>query len=489
MKSKHLSALVLAAVIIISAFVSCGEAASNAPAETTAGTAAAETAEDTSAVIPETEPRYQQPETSDLEGFVMNVATSSWINCDEMFFPESLNGDIVNDLLYNSIITVEENNNADVNLVLLPDFGSVTSAVKKAATAGSNDYQLSYNHDNQTVANALKGCFIDLNSVGFDFDAPWWTDTRESFTVDGKMMFASNYLTYSGIYLGFVIAYNKILTENMGIEVPYQSIFDGRWYMSDFISLIKDTNTDLNGDGAIKPSDDLFGFTTTDLGLVNVQVSLGATILSKDGDGMLQYTPDVDRIVNMLDKFEKLMENGFRADDGISYGATYFMKDRVLFDYVQIRVIAEELRNTDMSFGFIPCPKLDESQEKYVSGAFDVFWAIPVPAYDDADKIRILLENISYNSFYDVVPAVYETTLKVKFSESEQDAQTFEIIRDSMFVDSGYAFNEQSSGSLGKMVRLLSNTDSASAASFCEKYHDKAVAAIEKINGTYENLG
>ena len=77
----------------------------------------------------------------------------------------------------------------------------------------------------------------------------------------------------------------------------------------------------------------------------------------------------------------------------------------------------------------------------------------------------------------------------MKFSESEQDAQTFEIIRDSMFVDSGYAFNEQSSASIGKMVRLLSNTDSTSAASFCEKYHDKAVAAIEKINGTYENLG
>lgn len=44
-------------------------------------------------------------------------------------------------------------------------------------------------------------------------------------------------------------------------------------------------NRDLDGDGKIKLGVDQYGFMASTLGLVNFQVSLGASVLGKDEEG------------------------------------------------------------------------------------------------------------------------------------------------------------------------------------------------------------
>lgn len=119
-----------------------------------------------------------------------------------------------------------EDFNCSLELVLLDDFPNITVAVEKAVQGGEDAYDLSYNNDNQTVANALKGYFLDIRSCPeFNFDAPWWTKTADSFTVNNHMYFASNYLTYSPLYLAMILCYNKDLAKDYNIEIPYEEIF------------------------------------------------------------------------------------------------------------------------------------------------------------------------------------------------------------------------------------------------------------------------
>ena len=54
--------------------------------------------------------------------------------------------------------------------------------------SGMDEYDMSCNHDNQTVSNAMNGYFLNIRvSDIFNFDAPWRTRTAEDFTVGGRI--------------------------------------------------------------------------------------------------------------------------------------------------------------------------------------------------------------------------------------------------------------------------------------------------------------
>lgn len=138
-------------------------------------------------------------------------------------------------------------------------------------------------------------------------------------------------------------------------------------------------------------------------------------------------------------------------------------------------------------YGTIPPPKLDETQKDYISGSFDIYWAIPKTAHKNLDTIATVIEGMAHNCFYDVLPAAYETTLQVRFSDSPNDARAFEIIRDSMCVDIGYAFNEKISG-LNVLVRALSNMTSGTMASTITKNQKLIVKQLDKMNNTFREM-
>ena len=117
----------------------------------------------------------------------------------------------------------------------------------------------------------------------------------------------------------------------------------------------------------------------------------------------------------------------------------------------------------------------------------DVYWAIPTTVADDVDAIATILEAKAQRCFYEVLPVSFETALQTKFSDAPEDSKTYEIIRDTMIVDAGYAYNEQSSG-IANLIRILSNTDSGTLSSFVEKNIKNAESSIETINDSYREM-
>ncbi|MBE6725189.1 MAG: hypothetical protein E7576_08380 [Ruminococcaceae bacterium] len=445
-------------------------------------------ADDPSAVetAPETEARVDGPEKTDLGGYELKIVTSTWFNNDGIIHPEELTGEVINDAVYNANLGVAETYNCGFAPIILDTYPAVTQAVELAVKSGMDEYDLSYNHDNQTVANAMKGYFLNIRgSDVFNFDAPWWTKTAEDFTVGGGLYFAANYVTYSPLYFGFTLVYNKDIAANYGIEIPYDRIFAGDWYLEDFIAMTKDTNQDLDGDGEMTVGRDQYGFMASSLGLVNFQVSLGISVLGKDEEGYLTFSVDQERLSKALDMIGRLMENGINKDDvpgePWGYGTSHFADGQVLFNYPQIVDIPAQMHDTDVRFGTLPPPKLDENQKDYISGCFDVYWAIPKTAYERVDTIATIVEGMGHNCYYDVLPAAYETTLQVRFSDSPNDARAFEIIRDSMCVDVGYAFNEHCTA-LSGIVRAFSTMTSGTMASEIAKNETMLKKQLSKTN-------
>jgi len=441
--------------------------------------------EETTDTTPET---VAGPAVKDLNGYTLRYAAcngfSKYLNTTEQ------KGEAVNDALYNADAKVMEDFNCSLELVLLDDFPNITVAVEKAVQGGEDAYDLSYNNDNQTVANALKGYFLDIRSCPeFNFDAPWWTKTADSFTVNNHMYFASNYLTYSPLYLAMILCYNKDLAKDYNIEIPYDEIFAGNWYMEDLIAMVQDTTLDVNGDGDITLGEDQYGFISNALGLVNFQVSMGGTVLTQDEEGYLMLDVDKERLQTILETFEKLMEFGVDTiEDGKwDYGVSYFREGQALFNYSQITQITKTVKESDFSMGTLPVPKTDELQEEYITGAFDAYWGIPTTAYSNRDTIATILEAKAHQCYYNVLPVSFETALQVRFADSPEDAKTFEIIRDTMLVDIGYAFNEQNWG-LADIIRIFSRSESGSLSSFIERVSKTAEDGLAQINNTYREL-
>ena len=489
---KRLMLLLLSAILAASCF-SC---AANTEEEKETGTpsapVSAENAPETAETAPGEEERIAGPAAVDLNGYSFRILTSYWYNNDKIIVPEELTGEVINDAVFNANLSTMNTYNFVFSPVVLNDYPSVTPTVTASVKAGLDEYDMTLNHDNQTVSSALSGNHLNIRASDvFNFDAPWWTRTAEDFTVGGGMYFAANYTTYSPLYFGFALVYNKSLAEDYHIEIPYDKIIAGEWYLEDLIAMTKDVNRDLDGDGVMKIGVDQYGFMASTLGLVNFQVSLGNFMLGKDEDGYLVLDIDEDRLSRTLEAVERLMENGINKDDDPTlpwgYGTSFFAQGQVLFNYPQILDIPAQMHDTDVGYGTIPPPKLDETQKDYISGSFDIYWAIPKTAYRNLDTIATIIEGMAHNCFYDVLPAAYETTLQVRFSDSPNDARAFEIIRDSMCVDIGYAFNEKISG-LNVLVRALSSMTSGTMASTVAKNQKVIVKQLDKMNNTFREM-
>ncbi|MBE6659205.1 MAG: hypothetical protein E7604_12295 [Ruminococcaceae bacterium] len=476
----------LLALLAVAGLAACGD---NADVKTDVTT---DIGTETQAPQETEEVRFPGPEKTDLNGFNLRIATTPFNDYNRMIYSEETTGEPINDALFESVSDIISTYNCSVELILHNDFPDVTKAVATSVKAGSDDYDISFNHDNQTVANALANCFLNVRDCSvYNFDAPWWTNTAEVFTVGDQLLFVSNYLTYSPLYCACAIVYNKELATEYQLEIPYDDIAAGNWYMDDFTALLQNTNTDLNGDGVMKLGEDRYGFITGIGGLIPLQVSLGADLLGKDEDGYLKLTLDTDGLVKMMESFDRMMENGVNSTvvDGVwGYGTNYFRNNQAIFHYLPIRRIASELRDIDFRLGALPVPKLDENQKEYISGAYDTYWAVLQTAYDRHDSIAVILEAMAQHCYYEVLPVVYETVLQVKLSDSQEDAQTYEIIRNTLLVDVAYAFNEQNYDGLYKLVRMMAEIKTGNVASTIAKMEASAEKAIKKINDTYREM-
>ena len=489
---KRLLLLLLSALLAISCFSCAKSTEDEKETDPPSVPVSVETTPETLETAPEEEERVAGPAAVDLNGYSFRILTSYWYNNNKIIVPEELTGEVINDAVYNANLNTMNTYNFVFAPVILNDYPQVTPTLSSSVKAGLDEYDMTFNHDNQTVSSAIAGMHLNIRASDvFNFDAPWWTKTADDFTVGGGMYFAANYTTYSPMYFGFVLIYNKSLAEDYHIEIPYDKIIAGEWYLEDMIAMTKDVNRDLNGDGKMEVGVDQYGFMASTLGLVNFQVSLGNYMLGKDEEGYFVLNIDEERLSKTLDAVEHLMENGVNKDNDPTipwgYGTTFFAQGQVLFNYPQILDIPAQMHDTDVRYGTIPPPKLDETQKEYISGSFDVYWAIPKTAIERLDNIAVIIEGMAHNCFYDVLPAAYETTLQVRFSDSPNDARAFEIIRDSMCVDIGYAFNEKIAG-LNVLVRALSNMTTGTMASEIAKNQKTIVKQLDKMNKTFREM-
>ncbi|MCL2518745.1 MAG: hypothetical protein FWF15_09300 [Oscillospiraceae bacterium] len=434
----------------------------------------------------------------DLDGYTFRILTFEnalrTFNCG--IYVDTMNGGVVNDAVYEKIISVEERFNCNIVLAdATPDQGiDLTlqyNTIKNLVLSGEDAFDICTAHDIRMADLSLEGFFMNVYDIPYlDFDKPWWPSyTVEAMSVGKQMYLISNMISYLSLTYTRVMYFNKNMMNDIGQELPYNDVYNGNWTLDKLYSIVKNVYNDINGDGK-HDEEDLYGYANPGY-YYCVPEAFNIEPYKKTADGKVYYDLDIERFSVVIDKLYNVFFN-----DG-SYNSSndqtihkMFTENRIMFIYGRCSDATNYYTHSDVKYGISPMPKLDESQAEFYGGCNDRPCAVPVTVKkENLDKIGIIIEAMSAEGYRKVFPAYFEIALKVRYADQTEDADMFDIVRKNVILSFNYMYGGNTSPYLTIFTTLFNiSNPSKDLASWAAKNESVQVARVELINNIFEEL-
>ena len=503
--NKRMLALILAALLIAPAFLTgCSESAQNNDTKSGAGTqsadpsASAETPVEEETVFTRAMVKDDLPDDLDFGGQEQQILarTKAWFT-GEMYV-EELNGEILNDAVYDRDVKVEDRLNVVINYNLQDDTNGI---VNKNVTAGADEVAIHVGSAVDTVQYGVNGNYYNLlgaHPVYLNLEQPWWSQYyTQQESIGGKAFFATGDLFTSLIKLSFVTYANMKLVEDYQVDNPYDLVRSGQWTFDKEMEMASLVHVDNNGNG-VHDAADSYGMTLA--GMIGLDVYWSAfdlTICQKDANDIPSFAVDQDKMQSVLDKLlTYYVDCEFcwcppnpDSDKEQDEVAQMLAEDRILFTPLRI-MHTEQIRDMESPYGLIPLPKWNEEQSNYYTFVHDQYsiGGIPVSVQDPA-LTSAVMEAMAAESYRYVTPAYYDVVLNGKYLRDADSSEMLEIAMAGVKIDFGWIHTYSlSSVSQGLLRDILYNTKSANFASAyktrqkaMDKLMGKLVEKVEKI--------
>ena len=395
----------------------------------------------------------------------------SW--CADEVSVSDLNGETINDAMYNRNLNVENRLNIKINNIMTSgtDNYEITEKIRTQVASGTKEFDLLANSVYATIMYTGDNLFANLYDCEMlDLEQKYWAQGfNEAASIGEAQYFATGAICLSTYRFIFATFFNRNMFEANGIEYPFQAVNDGKWTLDYQYEISANLYVD-DGNG-IRDQEDKYGFITNgdQIGVDAYWSSCKLPILTKTDDNWLQYSMDVERLSRAVSKINHLIwdnEGALSIKKGGSDTeqetiAAMFANDKAAM--VTLRLIEAEgsnLRNMTSYYGIVPMPKLDETQDNYYSYAHDTLtaYAIPVNVIDDRlQEMGAVLEALASESYRTVVPAYYEVTLKDKFCNDPESKEMLDLIINSFFIDAGVLYTKQIDSVHQKMRTFIGN--------------------------------
>ena len=405
---------------------------------------------------------------------------------------EEENGDILNDTLYARNLKIEERFNIEIVPVITEAGDGMTQVknVQKSIQAGSDDFDLAATYvfsSGALVSNKLYHNWLDVEHI--DFEKPWWINgINEKFRIGDAIYTSVGDMSVSTLKLTYAIFFNKRLVADYGMPDLYKTVADGEWTIDYFINLTRDIYSDLDGDGKAT-IDDLYGFSAESATNLDVYpFSFGIPILKQNGDGIPEIVINTPRMINAIEKVNELYWGGNGSHITVnSPEASYMMfkGGHSVFVTTWLDHALTTFRDMDDDYGILPYPKLDSTQERYMSGAMDNYSVLGIPVTaPDANMSGIITEALNAESYKLLYPVYYDIALKVKYARDEDSVAMLDIIMGNRNFDLCTLFTLELSD-LTLICRNLVSKKQNDFASTYERIIDKSQKTLENIISVY----
>ena len=489
MKTTKSFFLILAA-IFLAFFSACENKPSGSAASNSSNNVSIDETSDATQEIDSKE-RYA-PDFGDIDmnGYVFKIgtrddSTHSYPMHMRDLYAEKEDGDLINDAVYRRNVAIEEKYNCKIEPMSYPHSNpsQARDIAKKSALAGDYSFDLLMANILHITDVAADGIFYDLARFpNIDLSKPYWVKgATDGISIGGKLYLGLSDLSFSTNENLYCIFFNKTLLQNYGIENPYAYIKSDNWTFDVFGEIIRNGAEDLNGDGAMT-KEDRFGYISSNA--MNFLWSGGGHIMKKD-DSDIPYLDYVnDKTLAIFDKAYDMTNNEYTYSAKVwsDEDALRMFKDGQGVFYSSELCQVNDLRGVEFDFGIVPYPKWDSSQDRYytyVDGHASLM-AIPINL-PQPEYTGILIEELSYLSWKDIIPVYYNVVLGVKMARDEESVQVLDTLIKSKVFDPGYAWSWDFWG-------IFLNSIQDKKRDFVSQYEKAEKAATVALNKKFEKI-
>ncbi len=502
MNSKHIVSTALL-LTLLCAMGSCGgDGGTQSDVTTTAPSG------ETTAAVTESAETYGY-DTPDLGGFTLRILNSGdlWDMYMHVNVTET-DGEVLNDAVYARNRKIEEKLNCTFSETQFDvagaanDVGVMTKHIQETVMSGEDLYDVMYSSVNTTPAMVTDGYFLNLLDIAeLHLSEPWWDSVvAENATIADCCYFVTSpmhLMPYDGTW---VLFFNETMMERNDMTKPYDLVREGKWTYDALLDYCK-AITNLNGDTDFawdKNGNAVYGISAH--GNCSDKFITGANeyYVDRTDDGSLLYAASDERFISVLGKLAGIMDEktgytiyGSNTDfDEEAGGYVHiFNIGRSLFLTGEIKA-AQELRNMDDTFGILPYPKYDETQEEYyhsfVSQCF--YYTIPV-TNSRLKETAIISDYTSYLIHKEVLPVYYDNVVEQKGLRNQESIEMLDIVLSTKTVDLGTLFGW--ANNLMNTIRndlFLGKTEYASTVTKQQKVIEKNITkTLEAIEETKAN--
>lgn len=491
MKNRTL-ALLLTLLMIAPSVIACSENNTETPDETQPSAEVSASAEETPAEEePEEDARLECAVPADvtLGGETVGVLSFRDANNNYHISVTETTGELLNDAVFASNQLVMEELDFTFEFI---DNGSVDPMnLQNAVAAGDEVYDIVYGTQWKVAPLASQHIFANLNpSAGgyIDYDAPWWYDKYidETEVDNTHTYFLAGDASPDIIRRSSMMILNTDMLTDIGRDVNdiYDTVLAGNWTYDEMSALVSTVYIDSNGDGQ-RTDADTYGFASwTRSDVDHFMIAAGVRGCSRDADGVPYITFNNETTV----KFVESLVNFLWNNEG-----SYYVEGTPTFEMLsqnRAMLLCEKfsrldlIRDTDANFTIIPLPKVDTTIESYSSLVHDDALILCIPVVNsNVEGMTAILEKLSYNYYYDVMPQYFEVILKTKYRRDSSDAasQMLDLIHDNMTTDFAYIYNYGMSNmmlSLRDLIGISKSTDFASTFAKSEKAYNKVLGRL-----------
>jgi len=419
--------------------------------------------------------------------FMIRWDTDGWDWNVSDFVSDGLNGEPINDAVYNRNIKIMSDYNCNITYEKT-NAATGSSALKSAILSGDDSYDAVLFDARSTCAFGLEGLLHDLNTVSsIDTTKDYWNPyVSDVITVGGCLFGAMGDLSTIDNRAVRCLYFNKDVFDKYNLAYPYQSVKDGTWTHDAFFGLVKQGTIDLNGDGNYDDNDQWGLFAQSSIGK-NLYYSSGHPFVAKSTDGLLTSYFNTPESVNIM---AKVAERVLGTTDCMLLSNDYqkyqplFAEGHSLF-YSEVSIFIKTFRQYDFEVGMLPMPKYDENQEhycQYADGYCLNLVSIPITNQTPED-VGLLLEALSVESVDTLTPAYYDICLNGKEIRDEESSEMLDIIFSSYIVDAGDLYQMSFINSFANMLNGKSEVASTVAGVVSQ-----ADSEIQKVNDTVLSL-